>query len=226
MDSESISVRTDIRSPNFAPTVIPVEFVVLHYTAGDLRRAIDIFKDPQQKVSCHLLIAEDGEVFELVPCLTGSPLKAAHAGVSRWQGDGKQWTNLNEVSLGIELVNPNGNLLEYSDLQYQSLALVMKELKEKFPTLRNPNRVLGHEHIAGWRGKADPGHCFRWSRFFCDCYSESLVPTRLPVCPETLRNALRKFLELCPSGRDEQVKFWPAISAITEVSIALLHEQS
>jgi N-acetyl-anhydromuramyl-L-alanine amidase AmpD len=205
--------------------VIEVLFVVLHYTAGDLDRAIEVFRDPKRKVSCHLLIAEDGEVFELVPCLTGSPLKAAHAGVSRWQANGREWTNFNDISIGVELVNPNGNLLDYSDFQYRSLAVLMKDLKQCFPALRDPNRVLGHEHIAGRRGKADPGHCFQWPRFFDECYKGSQVPTRTPVCPEALRTALHKFLAVRPHDRDERVKFWHALSAVTEASIALLHEQ-
>jgi N-acetylmuramoyl-L-alanine amidase len=205
--------------------VIEVGFVVLHYTACDLQCSLDIFTNTTPGVSCHLLIAEDGEVFELVPCLTGSPLKAAHAGISRWQADRKEWTSFNDISIGIELVNLNGNLLEYSDTQYNALALIMKELKQRFAALRDPNRVLGHEHIAGWRGKADPGHCFQWERFFRDCYPGSLVPERSPVCPDTLRIALQKFVAFCPGDRDNQVKFWKALSAFTETTIALLNEQ-
>jgi N-acetylmuramoyl-L-alanine amidase len=219
-----MNIRTDVRSPNFLETAIPIEFLVLHYTAGDFQRACDIFTDAQRGVSCHLLIAEDGQVFELVPCLTARPLQAAHAGSSQWRSGGKLWNSFNQFSLGVELVNPNGNLLEYSDQQYGALAVLMSDLKQRFPALRDPNRIVGHEHIAGSRGKSDPGYCFSWTRFFGEAYPKAQAPVRLPVCPETLRSALIKFLDVCPSDRDQGVKFWHALSAVTEASVALLHQ--
>jgi N-acetylmuramoyl-L-alanine amidase len=75
--------RTDRRSPNFEDRIIPVEFLLLHNTAGDLERALSIFEDKNKRVSCHLLVAENGEVFELVSCWSGKPKRAAHAGASR-----------------------------------------------------------------------------------------------------------------------------------------------
>jgi N-acetyl-anhydromuramyl-L-alanine amidase AmpD len=220
-----MNIRTDIRSPNFFEIVIPIEFLVLHYTAGDFQRACDIFTDPARKVSCHLLIAEDGQVFELVPCLTAPPLQAAHAGVSQWESNGKVWESFNQFSLGIELVNPNGNVLDYTDQQYVALTALMSELKQRFPSLRDPNRIVGHEHIAGSRGKSDPGYCFSWGRFFGEAYPDVEAPPRLPICPETLRKALVKFLDVCPSDRDLGVKFWHALSAVTEACVALLHQK-
>lgn len=223
---ESDRFRTDLRSPNFTATPISVEFLVLHYTAGDLERALSIFTDPARRVSCHLLIAEDGEVFELVQCLSGPALQAAHAGVSHFDLDGCRWTMFNEFSIGIELVNPNGNLIDYSGLQYVSLAKVVAALKKTYPSLQNPTRVVGHEHIAGWRGKADPGYCFSWGLFFEQCYPAAEAPTREPVCPAPLRSALSKFLECCPTERDERVRFWHAISATLEAAVALIRSST
>jgi len=227
-----MNVRTDIRSPYHTQTVIPIEFLVIHYTACDLERALAIFENPGCRVSCHFLLAEDGELFELVPCLTTGPLRAAHAGHSTWTSEGHTWTGFNEFSVGIELVNFNGNLLEYSDQQYCSLASLINLLKNKFPPLRNPNRGLGHEHVAGWRGKADPGRCFSWSRLFNDCYPQMPPPTRHPMCPLPLQKALGKFLQIqsgdpknFPSDPAQRTLFWRAVSATTEAAVELAHNQ-
>lgn len=213
--------RTDHPSPNFENRDIPVEFLVLHYTAGDLERALSIFEDPAWKVSCHLLIAEDGEVFELVPCWNGVAKRAAHAGLSRLSLDGREYTGFNDFSLGIELVNRNGNLLEFTSAQYDALVHVMRHLKAQYPSLASPQRVVGHEHVAGWRGKADPGHCFDWDRFFASCYPGEAAPLREPVCPDSLVAALRKFLPLEPTEPQARTDFWHALSATNEAAVAL-----
>ncbi len=60
--------------------------------------ALERLCDPAAKVSAHYLIDEDGSVVALVP----EEGRAWHAGVSAWQGE----SNLNDRSIGIELVNP------------------------------------------------------------------------------------------------------------------------
>ena len=114
----------EFTSPNYDPVEIPVEFLVLHYTAGDLASTLELFLDPAREVSAHLIIAEDGEVFELVPCWDGLVHKAWHAGRSFWIDPEKKWEEFNNFSIGIEIVNLNGNLFPYSERQYQALAEV------------------------------------------------------------------------------------------------------
>ena len=55
----------------------------------------------RSKVSCHYLINRKGEIFNMVP----DKRIAWHAGKSRW----KKFKNLNESSIGIELVNKGHN---------------------------------------------------------------------------------------------------------------------
>ncbi len=99
----------------------------------------------------------------------------------------------NGFSIGIELVNRNGNLFPYTKAQYRSLALICKRLQRYYKALCNPERVLGHEHIAGYRGKVDPGHCFDWSLFFKMSYGSSDILNREPILSS---EACSRFSEL------------------------------
>lgn len=219
--NQSMRIKKDIQSPNFNPVSIPVEFLVLHYTAGNLERALKILTDPERGVSSHFVIARDGEIFELVKCRQGTAFRAHHAGVSRWSDGTTEWDSFNDFSVGIELVNPNGNVLPYTNEQYSALQNLVEHLKEDFPALKDPNRVLGHEHIAAWRGKVDPGALFDWDRFFNSCYSEYDSPHRPALCPEDLKTALAKFLKCVPDSESEQEDFWHAVNYITEVGVGL-----
>jgi N-acetyl-anhydromuramyl-L-alanine amidase AmpD len=181
-----MNIRTTIRSPNFTDLEIPVEFVVLHFTAANLKRTLEIFTDATCEVSAHFVIDRDGTTYELVPCLDGRARRAWHAGKSRMEvatnGDSQLVESFNERSLGIELVNVNGNLFPYTEAQYASLFGLIERLKALYPALGRPAAVLGHEQIAGFRGKSDPGLCFEWERFFAVCYPNQGAPQRTHVC--------------------------------------------
>jgi N-acetyl-anhydromuramyl-L-alanine amidase AmpD len=154
----------EFSSPNFAAEEIPVEFAILHYTAGDLRRTMDFFTDANRKVCAHFVLDTDGCVYDLGHFWNGPIRQGAHAGVSRYLIDGQELTAFNKMSVGIEIINLNGNLFEYTDAQYESLHEILKHFLARFPLLRRPGRILGHEHIAGFRGKCDPGIKFDWRR--------------------------------------------------------------
>ena len=84
---------------------------------------------------------------------------AWHAGKSRW----KNYKNLNNRSLGIELIN-KGHRFGYenfSNNQIKSLVALCKKLKKKY-NLKKEN-FLGHSDIAPLR-KIDPGEKFPWRR--------------------------------------------------------------
>ncbi|MBX3021292.1 MAG: N-acetylmuramoyl-L-alanine amidase [Bdellovibrionales bacterium] len=168
-----MQVSNRYSSPNFSPDLIPVEFVVLHYTAADLRRTMDIFGDPARKVCAHFVLDTDGTVYDLGGFLTGPVKKGAHAGESFLTIDGTQHTALNANSIGIEIVNLNGNLFPYTDAQYAALEELLKALVQRFAILKQPSRIIGHEQIAGHRGKCDPGVQFQWERV--------LLPLGIPL---------------------------------------------
>ena len=179
----ALSPRREYISPHFDPVAVPVEFLILHYTAQSLRETLKIFlSESGPPLSCHLIIDRNGRVFELVSCRNGVCHRAFHAGKSRLSGklspERKNLRSFNDFSLGIELVNLNGNFYPYTEAQYQSLFQVTRRLKKIYPKLSAPERVLGHEHIAGFRGKADPGARFHWRRFFKEVYQTDSPPER------------------------------------------------
>ena len=192
---------------------------MLHYTAVDCEKTLAIFQDSTNQASAHLVIDTNGDVHELVRCLDGEAWRAWHAGVSRLNGS----EAFNDHAIGIELVNFNGNLFPYSDAQYQSLQEVVSLLKQQYPALNHPERVIGHEHIAGFRGKADPGLCFDWPRFYHLCYPGITHPERRSVCPPELRDRLTALSQFQPDNPKERNRFWEEISVLTESFIRQLH---
>ena len=182
----SFVIHRNKKSSNYDSVKIVVEFLVIHYTATSFSRTMALFQDPSSKVSSHFVIDRDGSVYELVSCLEGSCFRAWHAGDSYWQTEEKNWKQFNDFSIGVELVNKNGNFFDYTKQQYHSLKALMEKLKKYYTVLENPERILGHEHIAGHRGKVDPGYCFNWDLFFQMNYSGE-VPFRKAVLPDKQR---------------------------------------
>ena len=84
---------------------------------------------------------------------------AWHAGKSKW----KKFSNLNNCSIGIELVNKGHQFgyQNFSNIQMKSLILICKNLKKKY-SIKKEN-FLGHSDIAPLR-KVDPGEKFPWKK--------------------------------------------------------------
>lgn len=183
-----MKISSDIRSPNFTDLEIGVEFLVVHYSAANLQRTLDIFKSPTSEVSAHIVIDKDGAVYELVPCLDGKAMRAWHAGRSRLEVSTRQGPRVvesfNDRSIGVELINENGNIFPYTERQYRSLFAVIERLKALYPALHHPESIVGHEQIAGFRGKCDPGLLFEWARLFAFCYPDQGAPTRGAVASQ------------------------------------------
>ena len=173
-----LKVIRDKKALCFEDKLITPEFVVLHYTAQSLEKSLEILTSPVSQVSAHLVISEEGELYELVPCLSGLCKKAFHAGKSHFYEGLKKWKNFNDFSIGIELVSLNGNFFEFKEGQYEALFEVLKFLKKTYPALENPKRILGHEQIASFRGKKDPGLLFDWESLFKTLYPLEPVPER------------------------------------------------
>lgn len=206
------------KSPNFDDRVIPVEFVVIHYTACSLERALDILCNTERKASSHLVIDEDGEIYELVDCLdtSRSPKRAWHAGVSRLELDGKKWESFNDFSIGIEIVNFNGNVFSFSGAQYEALEHVLEYLISRFPVLADPRRIVGHEEIAGFRGKVDPGHSFDWARVHMKCHPGATVIQHIHALPEGCQRPLELLVEKAPEDESKKQEFFTALSGLCE----------
>ena len=112
-------------------------------------------KNPKYKVSCHYIISRKGGVTQMVQ----EKKIAWHAGKSKW----KRFNNLNNYSIGIELVN-KGHQFGYQNFTHQqisSLINLCKKIKKKY--LIKKENFLGHSDIAPLR-KADPGEKFPWKK--------------------------------------------------------------
>lgn len=180
-------------SPNFDNKKMDVCFIVLHYTACSLKDSLAIFLDTKSKASAHYIIDIDGQIYNCV----ATDKVAWHAGHSKFCDiEKKEWQAFNNFSIGIELVNLNGNLFNYTNSQYQNLFLLIKKLQKQYPVLIDPNKILGHEHIAGFRGKADPGYFFDWKKLFSNCYEKKIHPSRKAIINNVLLKKYQKHLSL------------------------------
>lgn len=212
-------------SPNYDIVEIQVEFLVLHYTAGDLQSTLDLFLDPKKEVSSHLVLDIDGTLYQLVPCWDGSTQRAWHAGRSTWIEGGKRWQAFNDFSIGIEIVNLNGNLLPYSRAQYTALQEITEHLRALYPALNSPRRVIGHEQIAGWRGKVDPGAFFDWDKFYNQNFPGEAHPVRKSLCHPDIADSFRRFVSLFPKDYEIPMKYWHAVSHAMETCSRLIQAQ-
>ena len=203
----TMEYKTPFNSPNTDGSTIDVQFLILHYTACSLEKTFEIFKNPKKKVSAHFVIDSSGVIYEIISCIK-KPLKAFHAGKSSWE----TWTDLNDYSIGIELVNLNGNLFNYTEEQYKSLILLILHLKKIYPALKSPERLLGHEHIAGFRGKIDPGTQFNWGKIFQQAYPSEKHPQRKAVLPLYLKERFKDLTERL----DEREKKWDTLNTLLE----------
>ena len=181
-----------IPSPNFdaRPPDASIDLIVIHgislppgeYGGGFIEQFFCNGLDPEAHpyfaeihemcVSAHCLIARDGQILQFVsfadraclPCPTAprgrtpSPGCVRSIGVSEWCGR----SCCNDFSVGIELEGSDEDV--YTRAQYDSLARLVRELREAYPTIA-PDAIAGHSDIAPGR-KTDPGPAFDWDRLY------------------------------------------------------------
>ncbi len=145
-----------LSSPNQRdrPAGAVIDTLILHYTGmRSGAEAIARLRDPEAGVSSHYVVEEDGELFRLVE----EQRRAAHAGVSIWQGR----EDLNDSSIGIEIVNPGHEwgYRAFPEAQLATLRRLCLDILGRHPI--PAARVLGHSDVAPDR-KQDPGELFPW----------------------------------------------------------------
>ena len=146
-------------SPNFSNksrSKSNIKFVIIHYTGMQSEiESLKRLKNVKSKVSCHYLINRKGNITKLVD----DNKIAWHAGKSKW----KKFNNLNNKSLGIELVN-KGHQYGYEKFtipQIRSLTKLCIKFKKIYKI--KSQHFLGHSDIAPIR-KKDPGEKFPWKK--------------------------------------------------------------
>jgi N-acetylmuramoyl-L-alanine amidase len=150
-----------VKSPNYTirnTTKKKIKFIVLHYTGMQSERvSIERLINKNSQVSSHYLINRKGEIIKMID----EKYIAWHAGKSKW----KNFINLNDQSIGIELVN-KGHQFGYENFskkQISKLVLLCQTLIKKYKIKKT--NILGHSDIAPLR-KVDPGEKFPWRLLF------------------------------------------------------------
>ena len=146
-----------------------IKFIILHYTALD---NVGSIRELTGGVSAHFLVLDedDNKIYSLVPL----EQRAWHAGVSAFRGR----TNINDTSVGIEIVNdgiakeyrsdpnpyhPYDHYVDYKPVQIEKTAQIIKYVAEKYNVpARN---IVAHSDIAPSR-KKDPGAKFPWKELY------------------------------------------------------------
>ena len=146
-----------------------IKFIILHYTALD---NVGSIRELTGGVSAHFLVLDedDNKIYSLVTL----EQRAWHAGVSTFRGR----TNINDTSVGIEIVNdgiakeyrsdpnpyhPYDHYVDYKPIQIEKAAQIIKYVAEKYNIpARN---IVAHSDIAPSR-KKDPGAKFPWKELY------------------------------------------------------------
>jgi len=137
----------------------PIAILVLHHTASSLPSALDSLqgRNKAHMVGVHYLVSDEqpkARIFRMCP----DSLAAFHAGKSAW---GK-YESLNQSSVGIEIVNYDGNVHPYPKPQVEAVLALAQHLVATHHI--SPENVVAHSDIAVGR-KVDPGALFPWEYF-------------------------------------------------------------
>lgn len=139
---------TSRRSPNYdRGRPDSVRLLLLHATVGDLASSLAWLCNPKSKVSTHYLISKIGTVHQLVD----EANTAWHAGRARWQS----YTDVNGISIGIELENANDGRDVYPQPQVDALTALARDILARHALV--PAQIARHLDVAVPAGrKTDP----------------------------------------------------------------------
>ncbi|GIV88580.1 MAG: N-acetylmuramoyl-L-alanine amidase [Chloroflexus sp.] len=180
-----------------------IRMIVLHATAGSYPGDFKWLRQggaPGREVSVHYYITKRGQIFQLV----ADHDIAWHAGVSRWEVDGRTVYGCNEVSLGIELENRNDGRDPYPPEQYAAALWLVRELVQKYHI--PPNQVVRHLDISPGR-KTDPAG-FPWQQFLDEVFADLTAAPSLPVGDRLRQYMLDIAYRAAGSGLPSEWPFW------------------
>jgi N-acetyl-anhydromuramoyl-L-alanine amidase len=168
-----------IPSPFFMPRGnYPLDMIVIHHIGSQNGKIFSVngtitwFTDVnvhknkdtgkiENQVSAHYVIPREPHKGNDVYQLVKDTDIAYHAGESQWIINGKVRNFINRYSIGIEMEG-DGNVVEYTEYQYDVLVWLVKDLMDKYKI--PVANIVGHEDIAPKR-KVDPGKLFDWKKF-------------------------------------------------------------
>jgi len=162
-----------VDSPNFGarPDGVKIDTIVLHHTAGStLAGTVKWFTMPESQVSAHFTVGKDGSIVQMVSNFD----RAWHAGGSK---DHKGRTNVNDYSIGIEIVNVGDGKDPYPAVQVKAVELLCRVLIDWFPI----RQITSHEYIAEPQGRKNDPINYPWESL--DKLNVPLVYGRKPAAP-------------------------------------------
>ncbi len=174
------------------PRAHPVSVLVLHHTAGSLPSSLEILqgKDPKHKVGVHYVVTDEPKPRVIRMVLES--MAAYHAGKSAWG----PLEGLNQHSIGIEVINYDGNVYGYSDAQADILFALCSEIVRRHDL--RPWNIVGHSDVSVGR-KVDPGSKFPWAKL------ASLGVGAWPL-PDDVARSLARDPDLSPDRVRGQLK--------------------
>jgi len=135
-----------------------IRHLVLHYTDIDEAGSLNVLTGPH--VSAHYVLPLPARHYRgepLIYQLVDEERRAWHAGASAW----KERTNLNDTSIGIEIVN--SGWAPYPEAQIEALIALSRDIIARHNI--HPTNVVAHSDIAPTR-KIDPGPHFPWRQLY------------------------------------------------------------
>ncbi|OLO38170.1 hypothetical protein BTR23_11795 [Alkalihalophilus pseudofirmus] len=178
---------TDFMPPleNSSPRTTDVTHVMLHFMSNGANKPDDAFNMNDIRsifidygVSAHYVIDRKGQIYRLL----GEDRVAFHAGSGNIPGYPKYKDNMNDYSIGIELLaigtreemvamipgfpydQVASDDIGYTSAQYNALNSLLNDIYIRYPTIsKSRKHVIGHDEYAPGR-KTDPGSLFDWSR--------------------------------------------------------------
>lgn len=159
------------------------EFVMIHFTSAVVLSKDDPYNEElvrgiftDYEVSVHYIIDRNGNI----DCYIPEELVAYHAGRGEWNNDEKYTNKLNDYAIGIEIMaigsqndmaqymsaseynKLNPEFIGYTDAQYDSLKLLVKDICDRNSIPMDRQHIIGHEEYSP--SKTDPGELFDWER--------------------------------------------------------------
>lgn len=155
-----------------------VDTIVVHATAGyATQHAIDTWR--QRKASAHWIVPDESEPHHghFVWATVAEAKAAYHVGNVNYERYLEPGTNVNNRSLGIEIVNTQ-DVHNFSDpfsaWQITAAAKIVLYAWAKYPNLKH---VISHAKLDPSR-RSDPGRNFPWRRFKEQVLTHSAIPNR------------------------------------------------
>ena len=145
-----------VDSPNLndRPEGTIIDTIVVHHTANDsLEGTTKWFNTPESQVSAHFTIGKDGSIVQHVSTWK----RAWHAGVSK-DSEGRE--NVNNFSVGIELVNIGDGKNPYPEEQVNALYFLIEALKRRHPL----KWITSHKLVAQPSGRKIDPIDFPWQK--------------------------------------------------------------